>query len=120
MLLDKKKMVCPYCKLEFIPLRTNQKFDSKECRVAFHNLNSNIIRKSMAYINKPLLKNYKIFLELLNNKNEAVFHQEFLIGKGVSFKVFTNLQKYNGGYAYAVFEFWYYKIDDVNYKIKKS
>ena len=117
MLPERKKKVCPYSKVEFIPRRSNQKFATKQCRVAYHNEISNSLRKKTANINKPLLKTYKIFSELLHNKNEGVFHQEFLIGKGVSFKVFTHLEKTANGHAYGVFEFYFYRIDKFNYKI---
>lgn len=119
MLPNKEKRVCPHSKIEFIPKRSNQKFATKECRVAYHNDINNSIRKKMAYINKPLFKNYKVFSELLSGRNEGTFHSQFLIGKGVSFEVFTNLKKFKNNYVYAVFEFWYYKIDDFNFKIKR-
>lgn len=73
----------------------------------------------MAYINKPLMKNFKVFSELLADKDEGIFHNEFLLGKGVSFEVFTNLKEYKDGVAYAVFEFWYIKVDNFHYKVKR-
>ncbi len=73
----------------------------------------------MAYINKPLMKTYKVFSELLADKDEGIFHNEFLLGKGASFEVFTNLKEYKEGIAYAVFEFWYIKVDDFHFKVKR-
>jgi hypothetical protein len=119
MLSERKKRICPYSKVEFIPKRSNQKFANKECRVAYHNEISNNVRKKIAKTNKPLLNNHKIFSELLSGKNEGVFHQEFLVGKGVSFQVFTGLKKLDNDYAYQVFEFYYHKIDQFNFKIVK-
>jgi len=114
-----KKRLCPYSNQEFIPKRSNQKFVSKEARINYHNDKNNAIRKRTAFINKPLMKNYKILCELMADKREGVYHSQFLIGKGFSFKVFTNLKKYKDGYAYAIFEFWFYKIDEFNFKVKK-
>lgn len=74
----------------------------------------------MAFVNKPLMKTFKVFSELLANKDEGIFHNEFLLGKGVSFEVFTNLKEYKEGIAYGVFEFWYIKVDDVNFKVKRN
>jgi hypothetical protein len=120
MLQKNKKSLCLYSKEEFYPSRSNQKFANRQCRVDYHNDKNNTIRKKTAFINKPLMKNYKIFSELLADKSEGIYHSQFLIGKGFSFKIFTNLKEYNDGYAYAIFEFWYYKIDTLNFKVKKT
>lgn len=119
MLQDKKKRVCPHTKLEFLPKRSNQLFFNRQCRIDYHNNINNTIRKKTAYINSPLMKNRKIFSELLANKNEGVFHSEFLLGKGVSFKVFSNLKECKEGIAYGVFEFFYIKVDEFNFLIKR-
>lgn len=118
MLEMKQKRVCPHCKLEFIPKRSNQIFISSQARKEYHNNINNTIRKKTAFINKPLMKNRKVFSELLADKDEGVFHNEFLLGKGVSFKVFTNFKEYKEGIiAYSVYEFWYYKVDEENIKV---
>ena len=118
MLQEMKKRVCPHTQLEFVPKRSNQLFFDRQCRIDYHNNINNTIRKKTAYINSPLMKNRKIFSELLANKNEGVFHNQFLIGKGVSFEVFTHLEEYKEGIiAYSVFEFWYYKVDEKNIKV---
>ncbi len=119
MLEETKKRVCPQCKIAFIPRRSNQIFYDSRARSAYHNNRNNAIRKNTAYIQKPLMKTYKVFSELLADKDEGIFHNEFLLGKGVSFEVFTNLKKYKDGIAYSVFEFWYVKVDDVNFQIKR-
>jgi hypothetical protein len=119
MLQEKKKRVCPHSKIEFIPKRSNQVFISSHARIDYHNKINNTIRKNMAYINKPLMKTYKVFSELLADKDEGIFHNEFLLGKGASFEVFTNLKEYKEGIAYAVFEFWYFKVDDLHFKVKR-
>ncbi len=119
MLQKYKKRLCPYSKQEFFPSRSNQKFANRQYRIDYHNEKNNTIRKNTAYINVPLMKNYKILSELLADKSEGVYHAQFLIGKDFSFKVFTNLKEYKDGYAYAVFEFWFYKVDEFNYKVKR-
>ena len=119
MLQKNKKRLCLHSNQEFSPSRSNQKFANKECRINYHNDKNNAIRKKTAYINVPLMKNYKILSELLADKSEGVYHAQFLIGKDFSFSVFTNLKEYKDGIAYAVFEFWYYKVDAFNYKVKK-
>ena len=120
MLQEKKKRVCPHSKIEFIPRRSNQIFISSQARINYHNNLNNTIKKNTAYINKPLMKNYKVFSELLADKDIGIYHNEFLLGKGVSFSVFTNLKNYKEGIAYAVFEFWYIKVDEFNYQIKRN
>jgi hypothetical protein len=119
MLQEKKKRVCPQCLIAFIPRRSNQIFYDSQARKNYHNNINNTIRKNMAYINKPLMKTYKVFSELLADKDEGIFHNEFLLGKGASFEVFTNLKEYKEGIAYAVFEFWYIKVDDFHFKVKR-
>jgi hypothetical protein len=120
MLQEKEKRVCPELLVAFVPRRNNQIFYDSQARKNYHNNRNNAIRKNMAYINKPLMKNYKVFSELLADKDIGIYHNEFLLGKGVSFSVFTNLKNYKEGIAYAVFEFWYIKVDEFNYQIKRN
>ncbi len=113
------KRICPYSGIEFTPKRSNQVFANKECRIAFNNRKHNEKRKRLAFINKPLLKNYDILSQILGSQSEKVFHKEYLRGTGFSFSVFTNLHKdqNSNSYYYSVYNFYYYKIDNEHYKI---
>lgn len=111
---------CYYSGESFIPTRQNQIFASKENRILFHNQINNQLRKRLSIINKQLLLNFRILIEVLDGENEATVHKQFLLGKGFSFSVFTHLtlSKYSNNYCYSVYEVSYQRIDDDNYKIK--
>lgn len=119
MLPEKEKRVCPYSKTEFLPRRNNQIFASKEFRVAFHNEKHNLFRRKISPINKELTNCNKVMLEILGDKTSAIVHQEFLNGKNFSFSVFTSIKKIGDGYAYAIYDCYYYKTDIDHFKIVK-
>jgi hypothetical protein len=111
---------CYYSGESFIPTRQNQIFATKENRILFHNQINNQLRKRLSFINKQLLLNFRILIDILNGENETAVHKQFLLGKGFSFSVFTHLSlsKYSNNYCYSVYEVSYERIDDDNYKIK--
>lgn len=111
---------CYYSGESFLPTRQNQIFATKENRILFHNEINNQLRKRLSIINKQLLLNFRILIEVLDGENETTVHKQFLLGKGFSFSVFTHLSlsKYSNNYCYSVYEVSYERIDDDNYKIK--
>ena len=90
---------------EFIPKRINQKFSCKEHRIKYYNDRANNLRHSTAFIDKALLKNNKILLELLKDKKEDEFHIEFLKGKGFHFGVSTHHTIYENKKYTALYDF---------------
>lgn len=112
---------CPLSNEEFLPTRNNQVFSSKENRILFHNHQNNQIRKRLSYINKQLLLNLRILINVLDGKKETILHKQFLLGKGFSFSVFTHftISKSTNKYCYCIYEVAYERIDEENYKISK-
>lgn len=112
---------CCFSGEQFIPIRQNQIFASKQNRVLFYNEINNKLRKRLSKINKQLLLNLRILLEVLDGENERVVHKQFLLGKGFSFSVFTHLtiSKSSKKYCYVIYEVSYERIDEENYKIIK-
>jgi hypothetical protein len=89
----------------FMPQRINQVFANSFNRIAYHNQKANELRRRISYITKPLLTNVRICNDLMKNKREEVFHKQFLMGKGFSFKVHNHVEEYQGKMHYAVFQF---------------
>jgi hypothetical protein len=123
--MDKKKekLICPYCKLEFTPKRSNQVFTNNDCRIAFNNNKNNIKRKHLAIVNKPLKKDFDILDTLLGKEAEIKVHKEFLRGTGFSFLVFTHAFKPENTTKiyYGLYDIYYYKMDDnQHYKIVRN
>lgn len=121
MAINNEIRTCCYSGEPFTPTRHNQIFASKENRILFHNQVNNRLRKRLSFINKQLLLNFRILIDVLDGENETIVHKQFLLGKGFSFSVFTHLSvsKYSNNYCYSVYEVSYERIDDDNYKIKK-
>ena len=101
----KMKLKDPYSGEEFIPTRSNQIYACSTNRVAHNNLKANKLRKHLAPINKLLHQSYKILSELMKNKNEEVFHKQFLLGKGISFKTHTHVGLFEEQHEYFIYEF---------------
>lgn len=101
---------------EFIKKRVNQVFSKAKNRIAFYNKKANELRKSVAYINKPLHTNLRILNNLMELKNEDIFHRQFLEGKGFSFKVHTHYTKLNEKNHIAIYQ--YLIISESNEQIK--
>lgn len=118
--IENNKRICLYSKEEFQPTRNNQIFATKANRVAYHNDLNNEFRRKLSDINKELTQNYKILINVLDNKESVIVHEEFLKGTGFSFKNFTHLKEDSEGYAYGIYECYYLKIDKENYKIIKT
>ena len=85
-----KTRLCPFTNLAFRAHRNNQRFSTPEARKSYHNLINNSLRKKLSFINKQLLKNYKIadafkrsaFVAILAGVADDVPHaQVIFIGK---------------------------------------
>jgi hypothetical protein len=95
----------------FTPKRSNQKFASALNRIAYNNKKARESRKEIEYLEKPLYRNYKILREIMEDANQRCFHKQFLFGKGFNFKVYNNVEHYEGKNHYAVYNFIIVKAD---------
>ena len=105
---------------EFQKSRINQKFARPQNRIAFHNKCSNELRHKLSYIEKPLRKNYIIVNELLGEKNEGVFHKEFLKGNGFNFLFFTHYSTHQEKGYPTIYEFAFIPVDEHKIKIVRN
>ena len=105
---------------EFILKRINQKFAKPENRIKYYNKKSNDLRNYLNYINKPLFQNFKILSILMDSKNEEEFHKQYLIGKGVDFKVITHYSMYNNLKLPTIYNFKIQTMDNERIKIIKE
>lgn len=80
----------------FYKKRNNQKFASAENRIFYHNKRANKLRQVMNGFNRPLFVNHKILSEIMEGKSKAIFHKQFLLGKGFTFGVFTHYTDWEG------------------------
>jgi hypothetical protein len=104
---------------DFFPSRINQKFANSENRIKYYNDKANKFRHSIAYLNKPIQQNIKILNELVKDKNEAIFHKQFLLGKGFSLGVYTHIEQYDGKNHFAIHTYIILPITNEQIKIIK-
>ena len=104
-------------KEEFLPTRINQKFAKAANRVKYYNDKANEFRHSIAYINKPLHLNIRILNELMRGKKEAIFHLQFLYGKGFSTGSYTHIEQYNSKKQFAIHKYILLFLADEQVKI---
>jgi len=90
---------------EFEPKRSWQKFATSENRIKYNNQCAKKIRKEKSILDKPLYQNYKILCELMKGKREAIFHQQFLLGKGFNFSTHNRIQEYDSKNYYCVYQY---------------
>lgn len=121
MAINTELRTCYYSGEDFIPTRQNQKFATKENRINYHNQQNNQLRKRLSFINKQLLLNLKILIDVLDGENETILHKQFLLGKGFSFSVFTHfiISESSNNYCYCIYEVAYERINEENYKISR-
>lgn len=101
----------------FYALRSNQVFASDENRIRYNNLKAKQLRENKSIVDKPLLNNFRILNNLMNGKEEGVFHKQFLLGQGYSFLVMTHFEEYKGQKHMAIYNFIINPIDGENIKI---
>ena len=106
-------------KEEFVPSRITQKFAKPENRIKYYNNKANEYRHSVAYINRPLQSNIRLLIELMNDKTEAVFHKEFMLGKGYDINFHTHVEKHEGKKEFAVHDYLLLFIGNDQVKIIK-
>lgn len=107
-------------KEEFIPKRINQKFASAQNRIKYYNVMANNLRHSLSSINKPLLRNFKILSDLVNNDEEAIFHKEFMKGRGYNFGIITHSETWDGKTVPAIYNFLIVKLENDKVRIIKK
>jgi hypothetical protein len=90
---------------KFIPKRINQRFASPINRIRFHNRQAKKIRLDKSHVDKPLHDNYFVLSRLLGRKSEAVFHPEYLKGKGVNLSYHTHVEEYDNKPRNAIYRF---------------
>lgn len=110
----------PLTGVKFFPKRINQRFISPDNRIKFNNDKANKFRHSLSYVNKPLNKNIRILNELMQNKRQATFHKQFLIGKGLNFGVHTHYETYEEKSQIAIYQFIILRVDNEQIKIIKN
>jgi hypothetical protein len=105
---------------EFIPTRINQKFARAQNRIKYYNDKANEFRHSISYLYKPLQRNIMILNELMQGKEDGVFHKQFLIGKGYSLGINTHVENYENKNQFAVHKYIILVLANEEIKIIKS
>jgi hypothetical protein len=94
---------CKCCKEEFVTNRIDQYFLNRLHQVSFNNAKQSKERERLAFINKPLMKTYRIYKKILNNRSETV-SKEFLKGRGADLALFNNMQLVNEAFQQCLFD----------------
>ncbi|MBN8838366.1 MAG: hypothetical protein J0I09_13975 [Sphingobacteriia bacterium] len=88
--------------------RSDKKFCSDNCRVAFNNQTNNGKNLFVKNVNSILIKNRKI-LEEFSSRNVSSVSKMVMLQKGFNFHFFTNMsQSENGGNSYFCYDHGYY------------
>lgn len=107
--------LCPYSNRTFEVKRQNQVFASAEDRIAYHNEQNRFLREKLSFINKQLLKNYKIANSLLADFPDISVHKQFLRGKGFSFQMFTHVSQKEDDIVFGLYDICFMKLPEEDY-----
>jgi len=104
----------------FDSTRINQKFANPGNRIKYYNNKASKLRHSNAWVDKPLHKNLCILNELMENKKEQIFHKQYLLGKGITFKINSHFEEYDGKQRNAVYQYIIVPLPEEKIKILKK
>ena len=104
----------------FIKKRINQRFASPQNRIVYYNKKANEIRHTLFYINKPMYSNFRILSELMANEYDAVFHKEYLKGKGINFMINTHYELFEGKSRNAIYNYIIIALENDKIRIIKK
>lgn len=90
---------------EFIPKKITQRFTTPQNRIKYNNLKASQEKQNIAFYNKPLLKNYRILLELVGKNKSATYSRDYLLGSGFNFSIFNHFSVIEGRNYPSVNEF---------------
>jgi hypothetical protein len=107
----------PYTGEEFYPLRSNQKFASRENQIAYNNERAKLRRDYLNKIDSCVHKNWEILLEVLGDESKTTKSEEFLNGRGYDFRFLNNLRKEGEKTYFAIYHVGIRPINSKNYEI---
>ena len=113
----KMQRICPFTNQTFTPKRSNQRFSTKQARIAYHNANAKKDRRNKLPILNILKRNYDILLSNLKSSSEVIRSKEYLRGAGFDFKQMTSFQKVEGINTAVLFDLGYQLTEKGNYRI---
>lgn len=105
--METEKRKDPLTGEEFIPKKKTQRFATPQNRIKYNNKLAGALRQEKAYLDIPMNSTHRILRELMKNKKKETFYKQFLIGKGVDFRIINNTKKVDGFIQYAIYEFIY-------------
>ena len=104
----------------FIPKRSNQRFANPINKSRFHNNKANELRRTTRSIQLALHHNLKALNEIMVGNNEKEFHKQFLLGKGISFKVLTHFTTIQGNNYKSIYHYTIIPQTNERYKIVRN
>jgi len=116
--METEKRKDPLTGEEFIPKKISQRFATPQNRIKYNNRLAGALRLEKAYVDKPMNSTHRILRDLMKNKKKETFYKQFLIGKGVDFRVSNNTVNVDGILRHALYEFIYiFDDNDTNGKV---
>lgn len=103
----------------FSPIRSNQRFASRNNRITYHNNASNKLRAKLRPVNYHLGINQKILDKLMFRKKELTLQNSYLEGLGFTMTLFTGETKMNGKIYKTIYSYLLIPINKTQIKIIK-
>ena len=107
----------------FIPKRSNQLYVNRTNQIRMNNLRAKTKRTIKAVIDKPLDVNRTVLLKMLEDRQEIIRSEQFLLGAGFNFNFYTHssvLDKEKDIILYFVYEISIMPLENKQYKIYRN
>lgn len=111
---------CPYSGELFKPKRNNQKYASKQNRLAFHNKRYRQNRMPQEYINRKLYINHSIISEIIGDNNEIEVNNDYIKALGYNFIYVTHLYSHNNQTYMGLYNFYFIRLNKSTTKFFKN
>lgn len=112
-----KKRIDPYSGETFYPKRSNQRFATRENQIAYNNAKAKKERDLHTKYDNLIKKNWNILRVILGNKEKVVQTQDYLLGKGYSFRFFNNMRTQEDVSFYGVYDYGIRSLGDGQFEI---
>lgn len=110
---------CLYSGETFSPKRRNQKFANSINRSNYHNEKAAFARHQKSFVEKKLIKNFKIVQDLLQNDNKLRISKNELLEMGFDLNYFTHMTTEDEQRAIGIYNVIIHYDSDKNFLIVK-
>lgn len=117
--MNEKPKIDPLTKEEFFPKKSSQCFANPKNRIKYNNQRASKLRQARAFVDKPLHQNHLILKEILGSRSSKEVHEQFLLGKGFNFSIYSYIKKLENINCMGIYDMILCPLGNNKFEIKK-